>query len=113
MQLNKLEATVLKRYQRHLQTNPTFFDALRRGRLWTWVVLSVAAAFGLMAIAPNASPRYGWFLLGFITGTVYMVFAGLSRSLRLWKVHREIIDWKKVDELLQQNEGVPPKIAVD
>lgn len=107
MQLTKQQVARLKQIQIYRQATPTFLGVLRRSRGWAWAVLALALVFGLFAIAPNASPRYGWFLLGFIVGSLYVSFATVIRALKLWPLSREITNWNRVDELLRENETTP------
>lgn len=107
MQLTKQQVEMLKRYQIHREVSPTFLAVLRRSRRWPWVVLAVCVAFGLMAVAPQASPRYGWFLLGLIVGSVYISLSTALKGIRQWPLSREIINWKRVDELVRENEDPP------
>lgn len=44
-------------------------------------------------------------MLGFMSGIFYMLFKHMLRSLELWRLTREIIDWKRVDELIRENES--------
>ena len=107
MQLTKQQVARLKHFQMYRQASPTFLGVLRRSRGWPWAVLALAFVFGLIAVAPNASPRYGWFLLGFIVGSLYVSFAAVLRAIRLWPLSREIMNWNRVDELVLENEKPP------
>src|SRR5579859_5976317 len=104
MQLTRQQVAVLKRYQAVREARPTFLGVLRRSRRWPLVVLAVGVAFGLMAIAPQASPRYGWFLLGFISGSVYISLTSAYRGIQQYPLNREIMDWKRIEELIRENE---------
>src|ERR1035438_7669164 len=104
MQLTKHQVAILKRYQQYRLASPTILGVLRRARRWPWVALAVCVAFGLMAIAPHASPRYGWFLLGFVSGAIYLTVTSLVRGVQSWPLTREIMDWERVDQLVREHE---------
>ncbi|HET7624489.1 MAG TPA: hypothetical protein VFM25_04430 [Verrucomicrobiae bacterium] len=105
MYLTRHEIIVLKRFQKHRDTVPTFIGMLRSSRPWSWIIFTIYIAFLLLVIISDPSAWYGWLMLGFMSGIFYMLFKHMLRSLELWRLTREIIDWKRVDELIRENES--------
>ncbi len=105
MKLTKQEVSVLIRYQRYQHTVPTFLGVLRSSPPWPWAVCAIVMALSLIEVASDRSSWHGWLLLGFMSGVVYMLFTRLWRSLGSWRVTREITDWKRVAELVRENEN--------
>jgi hypothetical protein len=105
MYLTKQEIIALKRFQKHRDTAPTFFGVLRSSRIWPWVVFVIYIALSLLFIVSDPSAWYGWLMLGFVSGILYMLFKRLRHSLELWRVTREVTDWKRVEELIRENEN--------
>ena len=105
MHLSKREVAALRRYQQYRHASPTFTGMLRSGRLWPWAVFAIVIVLSLLAVASDVSVWYGWFMLGYISGIIYMLLSRLWCSLGSWPLMREIIDWKRVEELIQESEN--------
>ena len=104
MDLTKRQIAQLKNYQRNRQTGPTLLSVLKRFPRWIIGVFAVVLAFGLYALLSDGSPRFGSYLLGFLSSTIYMLYLRLSAALRSWPLTREITDWGKIEQLLEENE---------
>lgn len=104
MDLTKRQITQLKNYQRNRQTGPNPLLVLKRFPRWIIGVFAVGIAFGVYGLVSGGSPRFGCYLLGFISGTICLFCFRLSAALRSWPLTREITDWHRVERLLEENE---------
>ena len=103
MLLTKKDVRLLKFYQKYHTTTPTFW-ALRPRLPWFLGILAVAAPFGVLAMTDSGAVKYRWWLCGFLLGAVFVRSGALLGFIWNWWLIREIVDWKRVDELLSQYE---------
>jgi hypothetical protein len=104
MYLSKREIKVLRRLQKHQDAAPTFFGEIRSVGLWLCITYVISIAGLVVGIVSRKSDGYGWFALGLVSGVSYTLFIRLRRSLELWRLTREVTDWKRVGELIRENE---------
>lgn len=104
MYLNKREIKVLRHLQKHRDAPPKFFGEIRSVGLWLWITYSLLIASLVVVMVSRTLDRFEWFALGLISGVWYMLLMRLRRSLELWRLTHEVTDWKRVDELVRENE---------
>jgi len=104
MYLSKREIKVLRRLQKHRDAAPTFFGEIGSVGLWPCITYVISIAGLVVGIVSWKSDVFGWFTLGLVSGVSFMLFMRLRRSLELWRLTREVTDWKRVDELIRENE---------
>ena len=97
---------LLGNYRSYHQTAPTFGSLLRQhaGALTILVGITVAGAY-------LALHSWGWtfgagcFVSGLGFGSLVRIFRPLASFARLWPVIDHIVDWQKVDALLDQKKS--------
>jgi hypothetical protein len=105
MYLHKEDIATLKRFQRYNHTPPTFFGGLiTRGMIGLWIFFIIYIGLAILAIVTQGYLSCGCLMLGFAGGVLYMIFWTRWRSVEQWRLSREIIDWKRVDDLIREHE---------
>ena len=107
MNLTEREIKYLKNRQKYRDrdTAPTIFAVLRGGPLWVWIYYAACIVISVALIVFQQWACFGWLILGFVSGILYLFFTSLRRSLKLWRVTREVTDWKRIEELIRENEN--------
>lgn len=103
MVLTKKDVRLLKLYQKYRNTTPTFL-ALRPRFRWLLGVLAVAAPFSVLAATDSGAMKFRWWLCGFLLGAVYVRSSAIVGTIWNWWLTREIVNWKHVDELVDDYE---------
>jgi hypothetical protein len=104
MYLSKREIKVLRHLQKHRDAPPTFFGEIRSVGLWLWITYSLLIPYVVVVMVSRKLAGFEWFALGLISGVCYTLLIRLRRSLELWRLTRQVTDWKRVDELIRENE---------
>ena len=105
MYLNKQELLLLKFYQKYRSKDPTLPSLLMRPLLNLVVLLGFCLGIWLLATAPGGSREWGWGVIGLLSGLTFNRFNNLLRVWQRWPLMREILNWQKVDELVQQRQN--------
>ena len=99
MQLSRLQRRVLESYQEFHGEPPTIGKLISRS-----LVAHIAMLMGigaLLAIALAADLKYvAAGIAGAVIGVLSRDLCIFMRSVRIWPVLESVIDWEKVDELL-------------
>jgi hypothetical protein len=109
MRLTKKEAIHLKVWQKYRYATPTFLALLPRFPQ-ILRMLPLVLVLGLCAFA-SESLRYRWWLFGLLTGVGLAKVASISTAIGGWRLLREVIDWKRSDELLRDYESLAQSVA--
>jgi hypothetical protein len=104
MHVTNRDLAALKRYQKYQHKVPTFMDLLKYTRIRSWALVAVYIAFLVLVAIYVASAWYAWLLLGFMGGILYMRLKWTWRSIDSWYLTRQIIDWKRVEEMICEND---------
>jgi hypothetical protein len=105
MYLSKQDLLLLKFYQKYRSKEPTLPRLLMRQSLNFVVLVAACVGIWLLATAPGGSREYGWGVIGLLSG---IIFNRLNRAVLLWQrwpLMREIINWQRVEELVQQRQN--------
>ena len=102
MKLTRLQYKALKIYRRYDTDGLTVGQVLRN--CWRqWLLLAAGGAFGYFFVVP-ACPAVGWLYLGLCVGAVLRDVGYYQVAFRIWPVTRQILDWKRVSELIESHE---------
>ncbi len=102
MKLTRLQYKALKIYRRYDTDGFTVGQVLRN--CWRqWLLLAAGGAFGYFFVVP-AWPAVGWLYLGLCVGAVLRDIGYYQVAFRIWPVTRQILDWKRVSELIESHE---------
>jgi hypothetical protein len=109
MRLTKKEATRLKVWQKYRHTTPTFLALVPRFpqilRMLPLVLVLTLCAFG------SESLRYRWWFFGLLTGVALAKVASISTAIGGWRLLREVLDWKRADDLIRDYESLAQPVA--
>ena len=102
MKLTRLQYRALKIYWRYhtagLGVGQIFRTCWRQ-----WLLLAVLGTFVFLGSIP-ASPAVGCHFIGLCIGAFFRDIGYYQVSLRIWPVSQQIIDWKRVSELIESHE---------
>jgi hypothetical protein len=104
MNLTRRDFAILKQLQKFKHTPPTIVTMLARTQFQFWLVVSMYFVLLLIVFTSDSSNQFGWLVLGLVSGILYARFRQAGRSVNVWHLSREITDWKRVDELIRENE---------
>ena len=108
MALTKWQIKLLSFYQRHRTETPTIFAIIRRFLpSWTLITLMTFVA-SVLSVAQGWS-HVSWLLVGLWFGVFCRDVGSIRGFFRSWPVWQRIIDWDRVDQLLDQTETPPKK----
>lgn len=99
MQLTTFQRTTLESWRRMKPHGLTWTMGLRT-LVPKWAVLALLGA-GVYFVAP----RISLFVACFIAGAILRDLGYLRSARRVWPVSFAVIDWAKVDELLESRKG--------
>jgi hypothetical protein len=100
--LTPVQRKYLKTLAGYSQTRPDLSSFLRANAARFTLYLTIAALLGWMGLMGTPYPLLNCFLLGFVAGSLVMLFQMFRRSLRLWPVVKQITDWSTVQRLLKE-----------
>ena len=99
MQLTKLEAVVLQRLHKYHTVAPTLGERLRAMSGWMITMLMVCGALGVV-LARLHVPGIVFLPAGVFLGALGRDIGSQRRFVKWWHVNREITDWNRVEQLL-------------
>jgi hypothetical protein len=102
MKLTRMQKTVLQIYWRY-HTGGWRLGPVLRVNWWRWLLLAVVAAGGSW-FAFRISSWVGGLVIGLCAGAFFRDVGQLRNSFRWWPVAEEIINWQRVEELVQSHE---------
>jgi hypothetical protein len=104
MALTSLQKIVLQRYKGYRSQPPTFMGVLKQS--WRGEVILVAAS-ALVAWFAYSSHLYAlaYFIVGMLVGTLARDVGTFRRVLQVWPALSQVLDWHRVDEVLDQEEA--------
>lgn len=102
MKLTRIQYRVLKAWLRCHATGNNFAQLLRR--CWPqWLSFAVLSALLFFFLVPF-SPESGWLSIGLLLGAFFRDIGYHRASSRTWPVTEQLIDWKRVSELVESHE---------
>ena len=102
MKLTRLQYKALKVYRRYDTDGFTVGQVFRL--CWKqWLLMATVALFSYFFLVP-ALPALGWLFVGIYAGTLLRDFGYYQVASRMWPVTKEILDWKRVSELIESHE---------
>jgi hypothetical protein len=102
MQINKPQAALLEIYRRFRTSPPGYADFFRTAWL-KYLLLAVAVVAPSVAIAFAAGwPSIAAFAVGMVFGVALNDESGFRQLLRLWPAIEAVLDWNKIDQLLEE-----------
>ena len=99
MQLTKLEAAVLQRLQKYHAVAPTLSERLRAMSRWMTLMLVLCVALGLVLTRLHV-PGIVFLPAGIFLGALGRDIGSQRQYVKWWHVNREITDWNRVEQLL-------------
>lgn len=100
MQLTKLQAKALTNFRTFRNDAPTFANQMRRA--WWFYLMIAVMALGCAAIGYFLEqPWVGGLGIGMALGIYFRDDANVHRFSLLWPALAEVIDWAKLDQLLE------------
>ena len=104
MELTPIQYKALKMYVRYHTASFTVGQVLRSS--WRpWLILAAMAGFCYLCISPVPMACLG---MGICLGAFFRDIGHYQVAYRIWPVTEEVIDWKRVDEILQAHEKNVP-----
>ena len=71
---------------------------------WIWLLYAILVAYVLVVSLLNSADNLAAAAaVGFIIGAVLRDATHASRMARAWPVYREVLDWNKIDRLLDED----------
>jgi hypothetical protein len=102
MKLTRLQYKALKIYWHYHTAGQTVGQIFRT--CWRqWLLVAILGAFVFLISIP-ASPAVGYLVMGLCIGAFFRDIGYYQVSLRMWPVSQQIIDWKRVSELIESHE---------
>lgn len=101
MSLSKVEQRFFKSV-RHYETHPPTFQKLFFGCIPIGVFLPIGLAIIAFLSYQEGQPLIAMLCFGVFCGTWMTQLRAVIASLRVWKILIRVIDWKKYDQLLEQ-----------
>lgn len=102
MKLTRLQYKALKIYWRYHTAGLNIRQLLRT--CWRqWLLLAVMGVLVCLFLVP-AVPAAGWLYLGVCIGAFLRDIGYYQVSFRIWPLSQQIIDWKRVSELIASHE---------
>ena len=105
MKLTKLQHKYIKALIRSHDVGSTLGLWLQAGWKW-WTVLAIFCALGALVFA-SFSSAICWAYLGLWIGCFLRDISRFQSARRLWPVTKEIVDWKRVSELDEEQQKPP------
>ena len=106
MQLTKLQRLHLQKYKRFHEEPPTQ-RGLSYQLLLTMIPGMMIAAAAVACFAVLESPPAATCMIGMVGG-VYGTAIMVNRiTVKIWPIFDAIVDWNKVDELLESDDAIP------
>jgi mycoredoxin len=99
MELTKLEAAVLERLHKYRRAPPTLGERLRAMLSWTSTLLLLCVALGVLS-ARLKIPGIAFLPAGFFLGALARDIGNQRLYVKWWRVNRVIMDWNRVEQLL-------------
>jgi hypothetical protein len=102
MKLTRLQYKALKIYWRYHTAGLSVRQLLRT--CWRqWLLLAVLGTLFYVFLVP-AFAAAGWIYVGLCIGAFLRDIGYYQVSFRIWPVSQQIIDWKRVSELIESHE---------
>ncbi len=102
MKLTSLQYKALKIYRRYHTDGFTIGQVFRV--CWKqWLLMIAVGWLSFFWIVPGA-PAFGWLYVGICAGAFLRDFGYYQVSYRVWPATQQIIDWKRVSELIEAQE---------
>ncbi len=102
MKLTRLQYKALKIFWRYHAAGQTVGQILRT--CWRqWLLLAMMGVLVFFVFFPG-SPTIGCLLLGLCIGAFLRDIGYYQVSVRIWPVSQQIIDWKRVAEMIESHE---------
>jgi glutaredoxin len=101
MELTKLEAAVLQRIYKYRTFAPTLRGRLRATSGIMGTLLLLCVAMGVL-LARLKIPGVAFLPAGFFLGALVRDIGNQRLWVKLWPVNREITDWNRVEQLLNE-----------
>jgi len=70
---------------------------------WIWLFYAILLAYILVVNLLNSADNVPAAAVGFIIGAILRDATHASRMARAWPVYREVLDWNKIDRLLNED----------
>ena len=99
MNFNKKQERYLRVVWAYRAGKPTLWRSIRAD----WSYWTILCAMGVLGRAISFLPGYGepgWMMVGLACGALARTIGGYIVVVQMWPVNREIIDWRRVSELL-------------
>lgn len=106
MKLTRLQRKVLKVWWRY-RTDGMGVGPWLRQCLRSWLLLGGLCAYSYFFIVPYA-PAVGWSFIGLCLGACLRDVGYYQMSRRAWPVTKEVIDWKRVSDMMESPDDTPP-----
>jgi hypothetical protein len=102
MKLTRLQYKGLKIYRGYETAGFTVGQLLRR--CWKqWLLIAAFGLFSFFFLVP-AWPALGWLYVGLCGGAFLRDVGYYQVAFRMWPVTRQILDWKRVSDLIESHE---------
>lgn len=103
MKLTKLQLRTFKQYTEYRSVEPTLLRIMMQGWKACLYIFVFVPAFGCFLIW-NEGTSLGWLLIGISVGILSKVIGNVRAFNMVWPALRELIDWEKLNALVQENE---------
>jgi mycoredoxin len=107
MQLTKLETAVLQRLVKYRTVAPTLGERLRAMLPWMTTLLMVCVALGVV-LARLHVPGIVFLPAGIFLGALGRDLGSQRQYVKWWPINHEIMDWNRVEQLLNDAKVAPP-----
>ncbi len=104
MQLTPAQRRVVRFYRDHRDAPPTLGEFFRRGAKWLLFQVVYAAVAGYYFWSIGVT-WLGTLMVGLVVGAMLREFRTWLWTMRVWPVDVALTDWKRVDELGEEDAG--------
>lgn len=102
MKLTRLQYRMLKVYWRY-HTSGLGVRQIVRNCWRVWLLFAAMIALSWFLVVPTL-PEVGWLYTGAFLGVFVQFIGNCVVAIRMWPVTSEILDWKKISELIESHE---------
>jgi hypothetical protein len=102
MKFTRLQKNVLQMYWRY-HTGGWRLGPFFRANWWRWLLLTLVAVGGSWFVSQVSSWAAG-LVIGLCAGAFFRDIGRLLQSYRTWPLVEEVMNWQRVEELVQSHE---------
>ncbi len=104
MPLTALQRTAFESYRTFRESPPTFWRLMAHASRGFAIVFIIFSLGSILLLYLEVSESAGWFYAGLGVGLIWSNIKYFRFTVRIWPVLARVLDWQKIDDLLDGNE---------